>query len=426
MRFVWTSLFLSVSVSAFAETLTIQDVISLAKKNNGTLKAASKDVRASQSRVKQAYAAFFPTLTPSLTYVDSVRNVPNPQFGNQRQVFEQTSTEANFSWRIFDNGQRINRVRQARESESAQKAESQRQIREVLFSVQQNYLETLRAQALEKVAESQKQRAESVLEQTKARVKAGDAARRETLQAQADALNATVNLINARNRINTNLANLKASIGVPAENSIGELAPLMLQVAKEEAISLPATIKTGLELRPDLISRRKNLNAQRESLRGAELENGLLWSLDFTYGSQFTPISSSDQNLQFRISIPLFDGGLRRAQLNEQKHVLGSQKDQLVQAERNAASEIEAAYLTVQQNRKRYESALLALEAAKLNFESATESQKLGASDLLEVLTAQVSLVTAESNLIEATYDTILSQARLMLVTGLPLMGEDL
>lgn len=66
-----------------------------------------------------------------------------------------------------------------------------------------------------------------------------------------------------------------------------------------------------------------------------------------------------------------------------------------------------------------------ALEAATKNFEAASESQTLGASDLIDVVTAQVSLVTAESNRVEAFYDFLISEVRWKLVTGQPLPGEE-
>ena len=66
----------------------------------------------------------------------------------------------------------------------------------------------------------------------------------------------------------------------------------------------------------------------------------------------------------------------------------------------------------------------IALDAAKKNYNAAVDSQKAGAYDLLQVLTAQVSLVTAESNQIQALYDYRISDVNLKLVTGRPIPGE--
>jgi outer membrane protein len=427
MKFKFLYLVPAVCSSALcsAETLTLDEAINLAKKNNGTLKSAQLDLQVAKERVRQANAAFLPTITPSLNYIDSVRNIPNAQFGNITQTFNQTQTNTLLSWRVLDAGQRLNQLQAQRSSESSQAATTRQTIRQILFNVQQNYLESLRAQSLEMVAESQLKRANTVLEQTQARVKVGDAAKREILQAQADALNASVNSLTARNRSNTNLASLKAAVGLPFDGASYQLNPITFKLAEDLPSELKPAIQMGVKLRPDLNARRQSNDAQSRSVRLAMIEAGLSYALDLSYNRQLSPGTGYDQNVSFQVSFPLFDGGRSRSVVRERKNSLESLNQQLMQAEKDAQSEIEAAFLTYQQNQKRLEASELAVKAARLNFESANESRKLGAGDLLEVITAQVSLVTAESNYIEATYDSLLSQLRLRQVIGLPLLGED-
>ena len=96
----------------------------------------------------------------------------------------------------------------------------------------------------------------------------------------------------------------------------------------------------------------------------------------------------------------------------------------LAQQERVARAEIEATYEEVLQNAERQEAAQAALKAAQVNFDAAVSAQSKGAGTLIEVLTAQVTLATAESNAVEARFDLKISQIRLRLVTGAPLPGE--
>jgi outer membrane protein len=87
-------------------------------------------------------------------------------------------------------------------------------------------------------------------------------------------------------------------------------------------------------------------------------------------------------------------------------------------------AEVEATVKEYTQNALLLEASNLALEAAQLNYNAASEAQRLGASDLIEVLTAQVTLVTAETNRVQALYDLLISEVRLDLVVGDPLPGE--
>jgi outer membrane protein TolC len=66
----------------------------------------------------------------------------------------------------------------------------------------------------------------------------------------------------------------------------------------------------------------------------------------------------------------------------------------------------------------------LALKAAQENFNAASESQSLGAGTIIEVTAAQLALVTAETNRVQALYDYLISEMELKLVTGAPLPGE--
>lgn len=410
---------------SFGQKLTMDEAIRLAKRNNGTLKAAQKDLVAAKARKTQANAAFLPTLTPTLTYTDSLREIPSAQLGNQSVEFNQMSTQAGLTWRPLDAGQRLAQLRSSRESVSAQTAQTQQTLRQLIFNVEQQYLETLRALELEKVAEAQLERANKVLDQTKTRVQVGDAAKREILQAEADAFNAKVNSITAKNRTATNSAGLKAIIGFQNDFNNPDLETVNFAPENDLPNQIADAVNTGLQTRPDLIARRKSVSAQAEGLRVTEINAGLTWSLDLSYSRQFSPAQSSNRNAQFLLSYPLFDGGLSRAQVNEQRANVDSSRALLSQAEKDARSEIESTFITYNQNQEALNAADLALKAARLNFEAAEGSQKAGAASLLDVITAQVSLVTAESNYIQANYDLLISQLKLRLVTGLTMPGEE-
>jgi outer membrane protein len=413
------------AASSFGQKLTMDEAIRLAKRNNGTLKAAEQDLIASRARHTIAASAFLPTITPSLTYTDSLRQIPNATLGNNSVAFTQTSTQAGLTWRALDAGERLANLRASRESVSAQAAQTEQTLRLLIFDVESDFLETLRTQELEKVANAEQGRSEKVLDQTKTRVAVGDAARREVLQAEADALNAKVNAITARNKTNTNSALLKAIIGLQKDYAELELDPVSFTPSTDLPATVEAAVDMGLKTRPDLIARRKSVNSQLDSLRVTEIDAGLTWSLDFTYSRQFSPNQSSNRNLSFLTSYPLFDGGKSQALVTEGRANVNASKALLDQSEKDARSEIEADFSTYSQDQLRLQSAELALKAAQLNYEAADGSQKAGAASLLDVITAQVSLVTAESNYIQATYDVLIAQLRLRLVTGLPMPGEN-
>ena len=403
----------------------MDEAVRLAKRNNGTLRAAEYDLAAARGRQTIAASAFFPTLTPSIQYTDSLRQIPSATLGNNSSAFTQWSTQAGLVWRVLDSGQRLQELRSARDSVSAQGAQTQQTLRQLIFDVENQFLETLRAQELEKVANAEQSRSDKVLDQTKARVAVGDAARREILQAEADAQNAKVNAIGAKNQTTTNSATLKARIGLQKDYSTLDLEPVTFVPSTDVPPTIDEAVATGLRLRPDLIARRKTLDSQRDLVVETEISSGLTWAVDFNYSRQFTPDQSSNRNTTFLASYPLFDGGKSRDEVAVSRANYSASRAVYEQAEKDARSEIESTFSTYAQDQLRLQAADLALKAAQLNYEAADASQRAGAASLLDVITAQVSLVTAESNDIQANYDVQIAQLKLRLVTGLPMPGEN-
>ncbi len=124
------------------------------------------------------------------------------------------------------------------------------------------------------------------------------------------------------------------------------------------------------------------------------------------------------------VTLPIFDGGNLKAQARFISYNIKADQATLEQAERVVRSDIEAAYKSVTTDQERLDAAQIALDAAQKNYDAAVDSQKAGAYDLLQVLTAQVSLVTAESNQIQALYDYRIAEVNLKLVTGRAIPGE--
>lgn len=401
------------------DVLTLEEALRLARERNGTIRAAEQDVKAAQARVTQAAADFYPTLTPTYQYTDVKRE-------RDQQSFAQSGDSGllRFNWQLLDSGQRDLILRAQRRATEATRFTARQTLRTTLFNTTSQYYETLRAQELKRVADSQVERARSILEQTRARIAVRDAAAIDELQANADFQNARVNSLTARNQVTNNAATLRATIGL----SNSEPMPMLMRETEAPVIEtpgdLPSLLAEGLANRPDLIARRRNIDSQVLNRRRATRDAGIGLSVDVSDDYQVFPDRLNDRTFQVTATYPLFDGGLRRAIVREAEANIQANRFSLLQEERSVQAAIAAAYAESTTNAERLEAARVALDAARRNFEAAEESRRAGASDLLQVLTAQVSLVTAESNFIEALYDSRITEARLRLVTGRPLVGE--
>lgn len=418
------ALALLVSVAMGQDGLPIEEALRLAKERNGTVRAAYANVDAARSRTRQSLGAFMPSVTPSYRYFDQRQEQSSGGVNAFSSKGSRTEIEA--SWRLLDSGERFYAYEGSRRGYDAQMWSTLQTLRTTLFAVHQQYYDALRAQELQKVAAAQVQRAEKVVDQAKVQAEVGAAPRKDILQAEADFLNAKVQLLAAQNRVTTTQSSLRATIGWEPGTQFPALSTAPNPTTTQDFPELEAVIAKAMTQRADLLSQRATIASREYDVRTAERRAGLQWSVDATYTKGWSPGNYSNRSLNFLVSLPLFDGAQSRESLNQAKLGVTSSRLNLVQSEREARAEVESEFLNYRQNHNRLEAARLALEAARLNYNAAEESFAKGAegTSVVVVLTAQVSLVTAESNFIEAQFDALISEVRLRLVTGDPLPGE--
>ena len=419
------ALALALSALAQDQTLTLAEAIALARQRNGTVRAAFLDLEAARSRRREAFAAFLPTVTPSFRYEASHSQIftgPNRGRSDDTEALSQVTA----SWRVLDSGEREWAFQSTRRLEEAAAASASQVLRNILFTVHQQFYDALRNQELLKVSAAQVQRAQKILDQTQAQIDVGAAAKKDILQVRADFLNAQVDRLTAENRTAIAEADLKATIGLETLARLDKLVPPVEPTTFEEPPPLEQVIREGLANRPDLIAFRKRRDAQGYAVRTADRRKGLTWTLDTSYNRAFSPDVTEFGAATFLVSYPLFDGNRLKEQAKQEVLALRAQEAELTQSERDARAEIESAHAILRQDIQRVNAAKAAVVASRLNYEAALESQRLGAegTDIITVLTAQVSLVTAESNYVDALYDYFISDVRLRLVTGRPIPGE--
>jgi outer membrane protein len=404
--------------------LTLKEAVRLAALRNATLRAQAAAARGATASLDAAFAAFFPSLSPVVRYEKSnIYTNGGSQSGNNGSGSGNQLTSGD-GWQVgleatiklLDSGQRnltFMRTKRNAESEFANLTQT---LRSTLFNVERAYLEVLRAQELQKVKDAQVVRTDTILKQTEKRVEVGDAARKDNLQARADALNAQVDVITARTRTISNQASLKALIGLGATEGLPPLESVGTEIPADSFGSVEQAVQEGLKNRPNLLAQRLGVQAQEFQAKAAKLDTGLTFSADATINAFDRPRYGGD-SLNFTLSFPLFDGGLTRANYRVALANLDQARQNLIQSERDATSEIESTYASYQQGTLRLAAATAAVEAARINYQAAERSNQLGASDLIDVLTAQVSLVTAETNYIEALYETLIAYRQLELST---------
>jgi outer membrane protein len=404
---------LAVAAVNAQETLSLDDALRLALQNNGLARAALAETDAADARLAAARANLYPS-------IDLSSSTTRTRIEGGGAIADTTQRQNGFGleWLLLDNGQRELRIRQSSRTAEATRQSTRETLRRVLFQTARAYYEVLRRKELLQVADTAVRRAETLLEVAKAQAEVGAAPQKDVLQAEADLANARVQQIQARNALRLAETDLKRLIGWETQKPLPELTAPDAPSSPDPALSVEQLWQRARLQRPDLRDAELRLQISRLGLDAARLNSLLRLQISARGFREYEPNSRTQGSLSIVASYPLFDGGLTRASLREAEASLQSAQFRLQQAERDAYAEVESAVLSVREASERLEASKIAVAAAQRNFDAAQESLREGVGTIVEVLTAQLALITAETNLVQATYDAAVAELQLRVATG--------
>ena len=315
---------------------------------------------------------------------------------------------------IYDSGRREANVGFARRSVFAAEYGLGNQRQNVILTVTEDYYNLLRSRELVRVQDENVRRAQTTLEAIQAQVQAGAAAQSDTLQAQSDLANSQINLLSAQNDVRIAEANLKNAMGVVATPSL-VLADTQVPAPNPtpDKVALDDYVQTAYINRLDLKQQQEIVNAQGYNVRIAHINNGVTVNASISEGYQLNPDAGEERSFVVSVGYPLFDGGTTRAGVRASKATLESDRRDLDALQQNVRLDIEQQYYTRELARQRVVAANVAVQAGQLNYQAALEKQRNGLVNILEVLNAQVQLITAQVSQVQAIYDYYIADARL-------------
>ena len=433
---------------ALPSPLTLADAIRAALRLQPDIFASQADRDAAQQRLRQANAAYYPTVSPQFSYGRSYANANGRGFGA-----ESRNGDVSLRYRIYDTGLRDASARSSRAGLRASEFAESDTRQAVVSNVATYYFSVLRNQALVRVAEAQVTRAQNTLELTRAQVEAQVAAAKDIYQAEADLLNAQVNLLTARNNANLAQAQLKFSIGLVGGSGLTlpdvpaptDATPTTATLAPDPAATATggtgagattgpqtppspattgdeATINNYIELayrtRADVARVAAGIDQNRAAVQLARINNGVLVTTDAAIGYQFAPDTGNNRQINAQVSYPLFDAGSSRAAVRAAQANQRAAELQLESLRQQVAVNVEQTYRQLTLARASVPAAEAAQRAAQINFEAATESRREGVGNIIDVITAQTQLVQAQTNFVQAVYDFYVADSQLARAVG--------
>jgi outer membrane protein len=429
-----TVLVLSLVSTAFSQeklTLTLQESIELALFQNPTYLAAEERVEGAESKIREAMAGFFPSLSVSglRTLKEKIMVLEFPSFipGEPPQRVELDFTrdyQASFSLSIplFVGGQLKSGFKQAKYNHLSSE-ESRRQSEHMtVFNTKRAFYGYLLAQEFVRVAEEAVSVAEKHLKNVQMMYEVGMSSKFDLLRSEVQLANLKPQLIKAKNNVKVAELNLKTILGVDQDREIeikGQLAYNPYEPDLEKAL------QRAVQNRPEIqqfnyqkMMATEVLKMSRGSRYPTVAITGTfnLWADEFNFDEDTW---QSYYSVNLAVSVPLFRGLTSSAQIAQSKSMireieLGRKglEDMIGFEVRQAFLKLEEAKESLLSQEKNVEQAEESLRIADLNFAE-------GLATTLDVSSAQAALSQAKTNRSQALFDYVVSMADLERAMGI-------
>jgi outer membrane protein TolC len=436
VRFIALAALLAMPLAAQTGTpLTLPQAVSMALDKNPLHKAAMADTRISAADIREARSP----LMPKIMFTESALRGNDPVFVFGTRLRQQSFTAADFAlnklntptpignfssrfsgqWSLFDGLQSWFGVSRAKYMQQAAEQQLDRTDQELVYQAVQAYYGVLLAQKRLQVAEDAVQTAESIEQQSRARVESGMAVDSDWLSAQVVTSRRKQELIQMRNGLALARAQLALALGMPADTAYEPqeaLAERQFPAATAAELELRA-----LEKRPDLKRVESERSAQAKSVSMAK---GALAPRLNVFGSWETDSPSPGWNggnnwiAGAELQFDLFDGDSKRAHIDREKAV-----QERAAAMRDAyRDEIR---LQVRKAYYEYDAARQQVEVARGTIAQADESLRInqnryegGLNTVSDLLRVEEAAHRAKADYWQAVYRVQTSYAGVELATG--------
>jgi outer membrane protein len=424
---------------------SLTDCIQMALKNNSQLRNSHTEVDIAKTNVVEARSALLPSLSTSLSAgrwiqgdVKRVGDVPRVDSLTGQIIYEQReyiqakternsySANANLNQLLWDWGRSWASLKQAGLGKQSAEFTLITIKNSVVFDVKQKYYELLKAKELEDVYQQAVKASEEQLKRTEVMQQIGSVALTDVYKARVKLGTDQSNFITQQNLVIKAKADLNNSLGVDPELPIDIEGMEPIDVSGK--YTLANAMDVSLQKNPELRTYELNINSYgygKHQARTAFLPafyGGVSYSRS---NEQFGRVLNKQLDRDYTMTIGMqmdlniFNGFADKAKLDRQTLNYKKAEETLVEQKRLLKAQATQAFLNLKANKEIAEINRMNLASAEEDLRLATESYKIGAGTLLEVIDAQLAVTRAKSILISAQYDTQVALAYLEMTMGI-------
>jgi outer membrane protein len=421
-RFVSIVMLLAVSVSAIAaeqSVYTLQDSYEAALRSYEGVKISEENVVQADSRVDQAWTYIYPRLTAYGAYTRYNDVLPPGGGGFIFQPEEQMQASLVLTQPLYTGGRTLAALRAAKTMRESSISGLATTNQDIMLSVADAYYAVIRAQKIIEVSKGALERMErhKKVTEREASTRRSKANVSSLLRANTLVEQARINLLLAEDGLKIARRKLALLTRLPENSAFAEPSPLTLPQENVESL-----LDTALKYRDDYASAKLNTQVAKEVV--TITEGGHYPQVYAEAGARYQdsdPKTGLDATTYYggvRLQIPIFEGGLMKAEVSEAR---SKQRQSELSAEllkRNIENEVQEAYINCLTIDAVLETAKRQFEYAKSNFDTVESLFAEGLLPSLSVIDAQQALFLAEREVTSAAIGQQLAILRLQKSLG--------
>lgn len=394
------------------KTLTLEDCITIALKNQPAVRQAAAEVEFQAGSVSRSRSRLLPSASVnSSTFIS----------GSGRN--SGTGLSAGVDQLIFDFGRSTSGLTESEKQRMASVAAYISARADTILNVKQSYYTLLRTTDLVSVFEENLRSTEGHVSQAQERLNAGLAPRSDLLKAQAASASARVDLVTARNNRDQAHVDLNVAMGIDVRSA--------MKIAESSEPSTPVpdadqAVDTALINRPESRQSQAKVAAAEAALKGAKTGNLPALSTSVGDFKNFGGTSVNDANSwEWTVNMRWqpFDSGLTRGAVMQARALLVAAEESYYTVKQSIGSDVVSARFSLLAAQESLVAAQAEVASAREDLDAATGRYNAGIAIFLEVTDAQAVLLKAQVDELVARYGISIARAGLERAIGATSVG---
>ena len=444
--------------SAQAETLTLDDCITLALQNRASIIRSRGAEDLAKADQRAALGAFLPRVDAYYNYSksysrdlksegtiptgadfyvesiqfedsrtgqivdwdfvrDSVTGWETVEFQQEDQDRTSKTWGAQARMSLFNLPDWFNLVRSGAAKEMA-KLDVLASEQNLIYVVKFSYYAYLAVVENVSVQEEAVKRSDEQLKLIQSRFDLGSAAKSDVLKQKVQVGNDRLGLLSVQNSVITAKADLAYTIGLDPNREV-EFSKTYTPQTYDGTID--DALQYGLSNQPGYLSTEKSVDASNHSLRAAKAaylptlgaSASLGWSDGTAGDTAIYNFSSRSSSIGIGASWNIFDGFYRERSVSAAKIQRNNARAQAAETRNMVALQVKTAFYDIENAEEKSRVSQETVDAATEDLNITQEKYNLGAATILDLLESQVALKNAQVGLIRAGFDLNLAVARL-------------